>query len=81
MDAISIPVHFDGKQILLDEPIELEPSARLIVTVLPADEAERRDWFELSARNLAEAYSDDEPDYPLDSIQEANLDYEGSEGR
>ena len=35
MDPISIPAHFDGRQILLDEPCELELNAKLIVTILP----------------------------------------------
>jgi len=35
MNPISIPAHFGGRQILFDEPCELEPNAKLIVTVLP----------------------------------------------
>ncbi len=31
MDPFSIPAHFDGRQILLDEPCELEPDAKLLV--------------------------------------------------
>ena len=34
MSNVSIPAHFDGERILLDEPIELEPNTKLIVTVL-----------------------------------------------
>jgi len=30
----SIPAHFDGERILLDDPVELETDAKLIVTVL-----------------------------------------------
>ena len=30
----SIPAHFDGEHILLDEPVELKPNTKLIVTVL-----------------------------------------------
>lgn len=76
MDTMSIPAHFDGEQIRLDEPIQLEPNTRLLVTVL-TDETERRAWFLSSARNLEEAYGEDEPEYSLDSILEANPDYEG----
>jgi hypothetical protein len=39
MDTISITAHFDGERILLDEPIELEPNTKLIVTVLPKNDA------------------------------------------
>ena len=41
MDTISIPAHFDGERILLDEAVELEPNTRLVVTVLPNHDAER----------------------------------------
>src|SRR5436190_1884480 len=40
-NPISIPAHFDGERILLDEPVELERNARLIVTVLPNSDAYR----------------------------------------
>ena len=29
----TIPAHFDGQHILLDEPLELEPNTKLLVTV------------------------------------------------
>jgi hypothetical protein len=35
MDPISIPAHFDGQKIVLDEPRDLEVDAKLLVTVLP----------------------------------------------
>ncbi|MFN2455044.1 MAG: hypothetical protein ABR577_12570 [Pyrinomonadaceae bacterium] len=77
MENISIPAHFDGERILLDEPIELEPNARLIVTVLPKNDAERQSWSSLSNQTLNEAYGDTEEEYSLDSIREANPEYEG----
>ena len=77
MDAISIPAHFDGERILLDEPIELEPNTRLIVTVLPNHDAEREAWLRLSGKGLADAYGADEEEYSLDLIKEANPEYEG----
>ena len=49
MDSVSIPAHFDGQHFLLDEPCELEPNARLIVTALPNHDAERESWLRLSA--------------------------------
>ncbi len=39
MEIISVSAHFDGERIRLDEPIELEPDTKLIVTVLPKDTA------------------------------------------
>jgi hypothetical protein len=78
MEAKTLRAHFDGKQILLDEPFELEPNMKLIVTVLPeSSTGEREDWARLSLENLARAYGDDEPEYSLDLIKEANPEYEG----
>ena len=77
MDPISIPAHFDGRQILLDEPCELEPNAKLIVTVLPNHDSEHESWLGLSAYSLQQAYSDSEEEYSLDLIKDRNPDYEG----
>ncbi|PYS89517.1 MAG: hypothetical protein DMF64_17575 [Acidobacteria bacterium] len=77
MDTISIPAHFDGERILLDEPVELEPNTRLIVTVLPNHDAERASWLRLSGERLADAYGKDEEEYSSDVIKEANPEYEG----
>ena len=76
-NPISIPAHFDGERILLDEPVELERNARLIVTVLPGRDTDRDAWQRLSASQLNAAYNGDGDDYPLDSIKEMNPDYEG----
>ncbi|HEX8920665.1 MAG TPA: hypothetical protein VF766_04270 [Pyrinomonadaceae bacterium] len=75
----TLRAHFDGSQILLDEPYELEPDTKLIVTVLPKDNshAEHEAWRHLSMKKLEEAYSEDEPEYSLDLIKEANPEYEG----
>jgi len=40
-NPISIPAHFDGERILLDEPVELARNARLMVTVLPDGDTDR----------------------------------------
>ena len=77
MDTLSIPAHFDGKHILLDEPVELEPDTKLIVTVLPKRDVENESWRRLSARRLENAYDENEEEYSLDSIKEANPEYEG----
>ena len=77
METVSVSAHFDGERILLDEPIELEPNTRLIVTILPKDNAERAAWLALSGERLADAYAEDEEEYPLDSIKEADSRYEG----
>ena len=78
METRTLRAHFDGNQILIDEPFELEPNTELLITVLPkASDEEREDWARLSLENLARAYSDDEPEYSLDLIKEANPEYEG----
>lgn len=78
METVTLRAHFDGKQILLDEPFELEPDAKLIITVLPKSFGEEReDWARLALESLGRAYGDGEPEYSLDSIKEANPEYEG----
>jgi hypothetical protein len=71
----TIPAHFDGKHILLDEPVELEPDVKLLVTVLPKD-IERDEWLELARKGLQAAYDNGEEDYSLDLIKEPNPEYE-----
>jgi hypothetical protein len=78
METRTLRAHFDGNQILLDEPFELEPNTELLIIVLPkASVEEREDWARLSLESLARAYGDDEPEYSLDLIKEANPEYEG----
>lgn len=79
MARVSVRAHFDGQRILLDEPIELEPYTKLIVTVLDKGDAEHDSWLGLSASGLENAYAPDEEEYSLDSIREANPEYD--EGR
>jgi hypothetical protein len=35
MGTTAIRAHFDGKHIQLDEPVELAPNAKLLITVVP----------------------------------------------
>ena len=79
MSNVSIPAHFDGERILLDEPIELEPNTRLIVTVLGKHDVDHDSCLRLSGSGLENAYGPDEEEYSLDSIREANPEYD--EGR
>ena len=67
----TIPAHFDGQHILLDEAVELEPNTKLLVTVLPKD-ADVDAWRALSAKCLEGAYAEDEEEYTLDLIKEPN---------
>lgn len=45
MEAITLPAHFDGDRILLDEPYELEPETNLVVTILPK-QTEQEAWLQ-----------------------------------
>jgi hypothetical protein len=65
MASISLKAHYDGKTIHLDEPFRLPEGAKLIVTVLEPEppEKDRSGWIGLSARGLARAYGESEPEY------------------
>jgi len=65
MPIVSLKAHYEGKTIHLDEPFDLPEGAQLLVTVLEPtpDDQERAAWFDLSARGLARAYGDSEPEY------------------
>jgi hypothetical protein len=76
METVSVSAHFDGERIRLDEPIELEPNAKLIVTILPKDNGDWEVWLALSAERLLGAYGESEEEYLIDSIKEANAEYE-----
>lgn len=69
---LSFKAHYDGKMIRLDEAFELPEGARLIVTVLEAETAppdkESAGWSNLSARGLARAYGDSEPEYSIADV-------------
>lgn len=78
MQTITLSAHYNGQQILLDEPYELAPDTRLMITVLPKPLSERSEWLHFAAQNLAEAYDDDEPEYTLADVKEMNPDYDGS---
>ncbi len=63
MPLVSIPAHYDGTQVLLDEEVVLRPNARLIVTVLGDSDAEREDFLRVAANGLAGAWGEDEVEY------------------
>lgn len=76
MPIVALPAHFDGERICLDEPFELEPDTKLIVTILPkhGTDHEHKSWLLLSGQRLENAYGDNEPDYSSDLIKERNPD-------
>lgn len=68
MPTITLKAHYDGRTIQLDEPIELAPNARLLVTVLESADEIGVDWPDLAAAGLARAFGDDEPDYGPEDV-------------
>ena len=76
MPTITLRAHYDGKQIMLDEPYNLLPNTSLLVTIVPTSHADHRDWLELSMQGLSYAYGEDEPDYSLNMLKEQNPEYE-----
>ncbi len=79
MNTATLSAHFDGQQIVLDEPYRLEPNTALSVTVLsePVGDEERAEWARLGRQNLAAAYGDDEPEYTAADIKKQNPLYRG----
>ena len=77
MALVTIPAHFDGEHIRLDEVVRLDTDTRLLVTVLPPQDEVREAWVHLSLAGLARAYAEDEPEYPLSAVKEANAEYDG----
>ncbi len=72
---LEIRGHFDGTQVLFDEPCELKPNTKVIITILQDDED--ADWYLLGKKSFARACSDDEPEISLERIKEFNPEYEG----
>ena len=62
MPTAILKAHYDGKQIVLDEPFELSIDTPLMVTVLTSIN-ENSEWVALGTQSLARAYGDDEPEY------------------
>ena len=63
MPPMSIPAHYDGTQVLLDEKVSLPPNSRLLVTVLDDSDDDREQFLQLASNSLATAYSDEEVEY------------------
>ena len=74
-NMLEIYGHYDGTQFLPDEPCELKPNTKVIITVVENDENE--DWYLLGKKSFARAYADDEPEISLEKIKEFNPEYEG----
>jgi hypothetical protein len=70
MPAVTLRAHYNGDRILLDEPFEIPPNARLMVIVLPSlDAVVGDDWVMAARRGLGAAYGPDEPEYDVSDIR------------
>ena len=84
MPITALPAHFDGLRVCLDEPFDLEPDTKLIVTVLQRPEPDNKHeagneheaWLLLSGQRLEDAYGENEPEYSSDLLKEVNPAYE-----
>ncbi len=78
MPIVTLLAHFNGERICLDEPCDLKPDTKLIVTILPKQELdnEHESWLFLSGQRLENAYGENEPEYSSDLLKEINPNYE-----
>lgn len=78
MPIVALPAHYNGERICLDEPFDLQPNTKLIVTILPDEKSanEHDQWILLSSQRLNDAYGDNELEYSLQMVKEENPDYE-----
>lgn len=77
MPSVTLRAHFNGTQVVLDEPFSLERDAKLLITILPTGvNEEREDWTGLSAQGLESAYGDGEPEYSLEHLKSVNPEYD-----
>jgi hypothetical protein len=71
MNLVTVPAHFDGKQIQLYNQVNIEPGSKLIITILPiaknieAKNEKSDDWMSLAMEGLERAYGENEPEYSL----------------
>jgi len=74
---VTLPAHFDGKEIILDTAFTLQPNDKLLVTILKSEIGadERKEWITSSLSQLNKAYSNDEPEYSLSLVKEPNPEY------
>ncbi len=65
MSVMTVKAHFDGEKVCLDEPIDLPPNTRVLVTTPQRDKNDpfREEWFAFAKAAFARGYGDDEPDY------------------
>lgn len=72
MRTISVSARYDGRQIWLDESVELKPDTQLLVTILEGDDNPDRPSETASVtahHSLTFAFDDQQDDYPVHLIK------------
>lgn len=75
MQTVTLTARFDGQQILLDEPYQLEANTPLMITILPEPADEAAAWQQFALQNLARAYEADEVEYTVADLKEPNPEH------
>ena len=67
----------DATHLELEAPIHAQQGDFLVLSLTSHREVDpyRASWIALSARGLAEAYGEDEPDYSVRHVREPNTEY------
>lgn len=71
MKTITITARFQRGQVVLDEPLDLPQNTRLMVTVLPEQDAELEGWEQFAGQSLELAYGEEEVEYSLADVKSA----------
>ena len=70
----------DSRHLKLKEPTSIAPGSTVMISIEPAENvssvSESNGWYLVSSQSLEEAYSEDEPDYPLEMIKVPNPEYQ-----
>lgn len=77
MKTFTLRAHFDGEQIRLDDPFQIQPDTPLTVTVWQKEQADEDEALALLSGSVLADMPAEEPEYSLDLIKEPNPDYEG----
>jgi hypothetical protein len=75
MQTVTLTARFDGQQILLDEPYQLEADTPLMITILPKPANEEAAWQQFALQNMARAYEADEVEYTVADLKEPSPEY------
>jgi hypothetical protein len=67
----------DGKIQLL-EPVSIPEGTKVFIIPISLDDTEEKEnWEYFSLKNLNQCYTENEPEYSLESIKEFNPNYDG----